>query len=786
MKIRHRLMLGNLLIALFVIATVVVSSSMAKHVSKLRTVELPMEQSLREVEVGIWEAIHAADTFRVGADEAFAKIYAEELEAVDQYYAEYATLIDTPSELAAATEFERHWAKAKAFGNRLIRRSREKQQTENELFRVVNATDSVIDYQIQTVLAEHGTDALALEQSMREVEVGIWEMIHAAVQFTSIASELTDGPDDLQSYDALMERKIQEVEKFWKKYIEQHDPQRTLESTRRFERLWKQSVAQGRQLVRLEITCRQLYDTLYLAVDRSDSVIDDKLQAAIQDRVRKRDKAAAISKFAVYGVGIMAVLAALLVGHLVGRSIWQPMSELSYALSIIASGHIGHQINSTRSDELGQFARSFDDMAKQLETSMARNELAKHAAQAANRSKSEFLANMSHEIRTPLTAILGYTDVLRDEQITENAPPERLQTIDTIKHAGEHLLTVINDILDLSKIEAGKMTVELVETPLAKLLIDVDDLMRPRAEGKGVGLRTTLQTPIPDRIMSDPTRLRQILMNIVGNSTKFTEQGEIQIRVATTGPKGSQRLRFEMQDTGSGMTDAQAANLFRPFTQADSSITRKHGGTGLGLTICRRLAELMGGTVRLDYTEPGKGSRFVVDFPLTEATGVSLVEDLSKYREQMADKAAEAELKKSDNPLSGRILLAEDGIVNQRLVSFQLKKNGAHVDVADNGLIALEKIKAAEAAGNPYDLLVTDIQMPEMDGYTLATTLRDNGSAMPIIALTAHAMAEDRQKCLDAGCDDYACKPIDWPALISTCAKWLEQSNTTDNAQNAA
>jgi PAS domain S-box-containing protein len=394
-------------------------------------------------------------------------------------------------------------------------------------------------------------------------------------------------------------------------------------------------------------------------------------------------------------------------------------------------------------------------------------------AELASHSKSEFLANMSHEIRTPLTAILGYTDILRDELSEQPSHARSVAAIDTIRRAGEHLLVVINDVLDLSKIEASRMVIEAVDTPLPHILAEVDAMMQLRAGAKGVRLSTVLMSPVPDRILSDPTRLRQILMNLVGNATKFTVSGRVDVRAAViaASPVAPELLRIEVEDTGPGMTKAQARRLFQPFTQADTTVTREHGGTGLGLTICRRLAGLMGGSVRLDFTAPGRGSQFSVTLPLRRAPGAALVQSL-------AVPAAVAPVEQVTAPrptLTGRILLAEDGEDNRQLISHHLQKAGASVTMADNGRIAFDLLVGARDAGEPFDLLVTDMQMPVMDGYTLARSLRRLGFDLPIVALTAHAMAEDRRKCLDAGCTEYATKPIDRRQLIDTCARLLPE-----------
>ena len=402
---------------------------------------------------------------------------------------------------------------------------------------------------------------------------------------------------------------------------------------------------------------------------------------------------------------------------------------------------------------------------------------ARDAAKRANRAKSEFLANMSHEIRTPVTAILGFAELLRDESPTGPSRPERLEAIDTIGQAGQHLLTILNDILDISKIEADRLTVERVETPLVEVLAEVQQLLLPRAAGKGVRLTTQFDTPLPDRILSDPTRLRQIIMNIVGNATKFTEAGSVTVMARTIGDDDNQRLVICVDDTGPGMTDEVRDSLFAPFSQADASTTRRYGGTGLGLTISRRLANLMGGDVSIEHTAPGRGTCFRVELPLHAAPGAALCTEFDQRTKPVNPRRMG-----DPSRLAGRILLADDGADNRRLITLFLRKAGAEVETADDGHIALGMITSAVERGAPFDLLLTDMQMPNMDGYTLARTLRSRGATLPIIALTANAMPEDRQRCLDVGCDDYVSKPIDRRSLIATMAKWLGNTAQTAGA----
>jgi CheY-like chemotaxis protein len=312
------------------------------------------------------------------------------------------------------------------------------------------------------------------------------------------------------------------------------------------------------------------------------------------------------------------------------------------------------------------------------------------------------------------------------------------------------------------------MTSERIDTPLTAVLHEVESLMRPRASGKGLALSTILSTPVPEHILSDPTRLRQILMNLVGNALKFTEEGGVTITAGVTELNGQSRLVIDIEDTGPGMTQEQAAHLFKAFGQSDETMTRKFGGTGLGLTICRRLSGLMGGDTTLLRAEEGKGSCFRVELPLVAVPGSAMISHLDIVAATSTTASTSSAVK-----LTGQILFAEDGLDNQRLIAFHLKMGGAQVTIADNGRIALEMIDKAAADGTPYDLLVTDMQMPEMDGYTLARTLRERGSTIPIVALTAHAMAEDKARCIAAGCDDYASKPVDKAKLLAVCAAWM-------------
>jgi len=397
-------------------------------------------------------------------------------------------------------------------------------------------------------------------------------------------------------------------------------------------------------------------------------------------------------------------------------------------------------------------------------------------AEAASLAKSEFLANMSHEIRTPMTAILGYVDLLFEEADLGRAPKGRIDMINTIRGNANHLLMIINDILDMSKIEVGKMSVEHIETYPAQITEEVVLLMKSRADGKGLALEIEYEGLIPETINSDPTRLRQIIVNLVGNAIKFTEVGSVTIRVSLATHEGQpSQIEFAVVDTGIGMTEDQRDLIarFEAFSQADGSTTRKFGGSGLGLRISNSLAQILGGGVIVE-SKKGEGSTFTVSIDPGDLSGVSMLTsaDIAEHAEQAAEAERQPNTLKEEKPLNQlRILVAEDGPDNQRLIAFILKRAGAEVEIAENGLIAVEKINTAIASELPYDIILMDMQMPELDGYEATRQLRREEYAGPIVALTAHAMAEDRQKCLDSGCDDYATKPLDREKLIATIEK---------------
>jgi len=384
----------------------------------------------------------------------------------------------------------------------------------------------------------------------------------------------------------------------------------------------------------------------------------------------------------------------------------------------------------------------------------------KEIADAANHAKSAFLANMSHEIRTPLTAILGYSDMLRDR----DQPPEVIEhEVDSIIRSGAHLQRIINDILDLSKIEAGQLVIEEIEVQPARIMHDVESIFGSRARDKGLEFEVRYQFPLPRNIISDPTRLKQIIFNLCGNSLKFTEKGGITVTMGYL--QEDKLLRVQVRDTGIGMNETELNRIFRPFSQADTSTTRKYGGTGLGLCIAKQLAQKLGGDIKVT-SEKNVGSTFEFVISVGDVEN----QDLGYSLEDMQVVNEEEAIVIEPNSLTGHVLVVEDSPDNQDLISKYLIRVGATVEVVDNGLMAVQKALTDQA----YDLILMDVQMPIMDGLSATKKLRESGYTNPIVNITANALKQDKDKCLAAGSDDYLTKPIDVGRFYRVLKRYLK------------
>jgi CheY-like chemotaxis protein/nitrogen-specific signal transduction histidine kinase/HPt (histidine-containing phosphotransfer) domain-containing protein len=405
---------------------------------------------------------------------------------------------------------------------------------------------------------------------------------------------------------------------------------------------------------------------------------------------------------------------------------------------------------------------SLDDVT-QLEASKAELETSKEEAEAANRAKSDFLANMSHEIRTPMNAILGFTEVLKRGYGKSDG--ERRRYLDTIHSSGSHLLELINDLLDLSKVESGKLDLERMRFAAHVVAHEVVTTLAVNAQEKGISLTLEVDGTLPETVEGDPTRLRQIITNVVSNAIKFTEVGGVRVVLGVEGPPSARTLRIDVVDSGVGIPEDKVESVFDPFVQADSSVTRKFGGTGLGLAISRRFARMMGGDI-VASSAPGEGSTFTVTLDPGSLDDVALLEPEAALR-AAAQSASDDDGAQWRFP-AARVLVVDDGAENRELVELVLGEAGLDVTGAENGAVAVDRVLS-----EGFDLVLMDIQMPVMDGFTATARLREAGVETPIIALSANAMKGFDEECLARGFTGFLTKPVDIDRLVQTLAGLL-------------
>ena len=497
----------------------------------------------------------------------------------------------------------------------------------------------------------------------------------------------------------------------------------------------------------------------------------------VESRLDAERAALARSRELLLVAGALALVGALAVSLLLSRGLVQAMGQLLRAAERIGNGDFRARVSIDRGDEVGELASAVNEMASRLEEhagTVARQHgelvAARDHAEAASRAKTEFLANMSHEIRTPMTAVLGYTELLL---AGEARAEERSEWSAAVRRNGADLLQLIDGILDISRVEAGDLEIHRKSVRVRRLVEDTAAPISTAAHEKGLEFNFEIDPSCPEVIETDAARLRQVLANLLQNALKFTEHGSVSLWVGRDSPNS---VCFAVRDTGIGIAPTDREKIFSPFGQADSSHTRRYGGVGLGLSISRRLATMLLGSLEVS-SDLGRGSEFRLSLPAPDCA----VPDATHEPARAPATHEPARPVPSAFP-GAKVLLAEDGLDNQRLVRALLRPLQVEVTLVDNGAQAVDHALAALDGEHPFDLVLMDMQMPVMDGYEATRRLRAQSYSGPIVALTAHAMSSDRGRCLEAGCDEYLSKPVDRARLLELVARFLAERKTDTDA----